>query len=91
MDEELCTKELFENEITINKIESCMRLVLKKVQMSEYRGKIIMKYKGEKVGYLLLDAPIDEINVYHYWSGPFGIKTELSYKGKFIGVLLIRK
>jgi hypothetical protein len=59
--------------------------------MVNFNRKILLKYNGIKVGYLANKVPVEEIKVMRYWSGPFGIKTELSYQNKFVGVLLIKK
>ena len=89
--EEDCIKALFSNPIEIEKLEECARTILKRVSMVNFNGKILLKYNGIKVGYLTTKAPVEEIKVMRYWSGPFGIKTELSYQNKFVGVLLIKK
>jgi hypothetical protein len=90
MDEE-CVKELFSNPITTEGLELCVHQILKKVELVDFGKKIILKYKGVKVGHLLTRVPIEEVKVSKYWQGPFGTKTELSYQGKFVGVLMIEK
>ncbi|MGB9695487.1 MAG: hypothetical protein ACP5SB_06340 [Caldisericaceae bacterium] len=90
MDEE-CVKSLFANPITTEKLEPCVIQILKKVELVDKGSKIILRYNGSKVGYLLTKIPIEETKVMRYWSGPFGLKTELSYEGKFVGVLMIEK
>ncbi|MGC8758271.1 hypothetical protein [Caldisericum sp.] len=90
MNEE-CVKELFSKPITIEALEVCVPQILKKVELVDKGSKIILRYNGSKVGYLLNKVPIEEVKVMRYWSGPFGLKTELSYEGKFVGVLMIVK
>jgi hypothetical protein len=90
MDKE-CVKELFSNPITIDELESCVHQILKNVELVDFGKKIVLKSNGVKVGHLLTRVPIDEVKVSKYWQGPFGIKTELSYQGKFVGVLMIKR
>ncbi len=89
--EEECAKNLFNNPIKIEILQSCVIKILTKVEMFDMNRKIILRYNHRKVGYLLSRVPIEEIKILRYWISPFGIKTELSYKDKFIGVLLINK
>jgi len=90
MDKE-CVKELFSNPITIDELESCVHQILKNVELVDFGKKIVLKSNGVKVGHLFTRVPIDEVKVSKYWQGPFGIKTELSYQGKFVGVLMIKR
>jgi hypothetical protein len=85
-----CVKELFANPVEIEKLEECARKILKYVTMININGKILLKYKGNKVGFLIIKAPVEEIKVVRYWIGPFCIKSELSYQNKFVGVLVIK-
>jgi len=91
MMDEVCIRELFSHPITIEGLESCVHEILKKVELVERRRKIILTYKGRKVGHLIERVPLDSLKVSKYWEGPFGIKTELSYNGHFAGVLMIEK
>jgi len=42
---------------------------------------------GEIVGNLWENVDLDKLEVGAYWSGPFGIKAELVYDKKVVGVL----
>jgi hypothetical protein len=89
---EECVKELFAKPITSEALETCVHTILKKVSiMNSPKKKIILKANGTKVGFLTEKVPIDEIKISKYWVGPFGIKTELSYQGRFVGILMLRK
>jgi len=47
-------------------------------------------YNETKIGKLKEDVPLDEVDIDSVWEGPFGIKVELSWRGKFVGSLLLR-
>jgi hypothetical protein len=91
MIDEECVRELFSHTITIEGLEACVHEILKKVELVEKGRKIILTYKGRKVGHLIGRVPLDSLKVSKYWEGPLGIKTELSYNGHFAGVLMIEK
>lgn len=90
MDEE-CIKDLFSQPLTKELLKPCVVQILKKVEMLDVKMKIMLQYKGHKVGYLVSNVPIEDIKILRYWHGPFGIKVELSYNDKFVGVLMISK
>jgi hypothetical protein len=86
-----CVKGLFAGPIAIDELEECVGAVLKTLTQINSGAKVILKSNGTKVGYLTSVVPIGEIKVLRYWQGALGIKTELSYQGQFVGVLLLRK
>lgn len=86
-----CVKGLFAGPIAIDELEECVRAVLKTVTQINSDAKVILRSNGTKVGYLTSMVPIGEIKVMRYWQGALGIKTELSYQDKFVGVLLLKK
>jgi len=86
-----CIKGLFSGPIAIDELEECVCTVLKTVTQIDSGSKVILTSNGTKVGYLARVIPLDEVKVMRYWQGALGVKIELSYQGKFVGVLLIRK
>jgi hypothetical protein len=91
MIDEECVRELFSHTITIEGLDACVHEILKKVELVEKGRKIVLTYKGRKIGHLIERVPLGSLKVSKYWEGPLGIKTELSYNGHFAGVLMIEK
>ena len=65
--------------------------ILSKAELVRKGGKIIVSFNGKKVGKLRFEAPLNELEVESAWKSPFGIKVELSWRGKFAGTLLLRE
>ncbi len=65
--------------------------ILSKAELVRKGGKIIVFVDGNKVGKLRFEAPLDELEVESAWKSPFGVKVELSWRGKFAGTLLLRE
>ncbi|WP_297065036.1 hypothetical protein [Thermococcus sp.] len=68
-----------------------VRKLLSKAELVRKGGKILILVDGEKVGKLRFEAPLEELEVESAWKSPFGIKVELSWRGKFAGMLLLRE
>ncbi len=65
--------------------------LLSRAELVRKGGKILILVDGEKVGKLRFEAPLEELEVESAWKSPFGIKVELSWRGKFAGTLLLRE
>ena len=65
--------------------------ILSRAELVRKGGKVLILVDGEKVGKLRLEAPLEELEVESAWKSPFGIKVELSWRGRFAGTLLLRE
>ena len=65
--------------------------LLSRAQLVRKGRKILILVDGEKVGKLMFEAPLKELEVESAWKSPFGIKVELSWHGRFAGTLLLRE
>ncbi len=65
--------------------------ILSRAELVRKGGKILILVDGEKVGKLKFEAPLEELEIESAWKSPFGIKVELSWRGKFAGTLLLRE
>ena len=65
--------------------------ILSRAELVRKGGKILILVDGEKVGKLRFEAPLEELEVESAWRSPFGIKVELSWRGRFAGTLLLRE
>ncbi|MGB9666341.1 MAG: hypothetical protein ACPL2N_03420 [Candidatus Cryosericum sp.] len=90
MNEE-CIGKLLSGPIAVEQLEACVHSVLKSIAQTNSGSRIVLTSNGVKAGYLTETVPFDEVKVLRYWRGALGIKTELSYHNKFVGVLLLKK
>ena len=65
--------------------------ILSRAELIRKGGKIIVLVDGKKVGKLKFEVPLEELEVESAWRSPFGIKVELSWRGRFAGTLLLRE
>ncbi|WP_456366547.1 hypothetical protein [Thermococcus sp.] len=77
--------------ISSEALQERVREILSRAELVRRGGKILILADGKKIGKLRFEAPLEELEVESTWRSPFGVKVELSWRGKFAGTLLLRE
>ncbi len=77
--------------ISSEALQERVREILSRAELVRRGGKVLILVDGERVGKLRFETPLEELEVESAWKSPFGIKVELSWRGRFAGTLLLRE